>query len=156
MSSTEAKDTLREKHLATIQAIISRMAGNSLEVRKWTVGVISVILGFSVDKADARLALLAFVAALVFWYLDSFYLYQERLFRTLFERVRFAPVAQLEAQPYFLNPDYEKGAKAFPPPRDADIPAEQSVLEVALRDGLIQLHWLAVVITLGAALYLRN
>jgi hypothetical protein len=153
MTPAEAKDPLREKHLATIQAIISRMAGNSFEIRKWSVGIVTAVLGFTVDKANWRLAFLAFVAALVFWYLDSFYLYQERRFRTLFERVRQAPVADLEAQPYFLNPDYRQGAAAFPPPAGAAIPAEESVLGVAFRAGLFELHWLAMLVTLFSVFY---
>jgi hypothetical protein len=153
MTPDESKDALREKHLATIQAIISRLAGNSFEVRKWSVGVITVILGFTADKADWRLAFLALLAALVFWYLDSFYLYQERRFRTLFERIRQAPVAQLEAQPYFLNPDYRAGESAFPVPSGAVIPKEETVFSVAFRDGLVQLHWLTIVVTLCAVYY---
>jgi hypothetical protein len=153
MTPDEARDSLREKHVATIQPIITRMAGNSFEVRKWSVGIVTAILGFTVDKADWRLAFLGFIAALVFWYLDSFYLYQERRFRILFERVRLAPVSQLEAQPYFLNPDYGAGAAAFPPPTGAAIPNEKSVISVAFRDGLVQLHWLAVLVTLSAVCY---
>jgi hypothetical protein len=153
MTSTEAKDALREKHLATIQAIVSRMAGNSFEVRKWSVGVITAVLGFTVDKADWRLAALALVAALVFWYLDSFYLYQERNFRVLFERVRQAPVSDLEAQPYFLDPDYRRGAAAFPPPASAAIPPAETVMKVAFRTGLFELHWMAIIVTLFSVIY---
>jgi hypothetical protein len=153
MTPAEARDPLREKHLATIQPIISRMAGNSFEIRKWAVGVITAVLGFTVDKANWRLAFLAFIAALVFWYLDSFYLYQERRFRTLFERVRQSSVPALEAQPYFLDPDYVRGAAVFPPAANVVIPAKESVLGVAFRAGLFELHWLAMVVTLFAVFY---
>jgi len=59
-----------------IQAIVTRKGGNSFEVRKCSVGIITAVLGFTVDKAEWKLGVLALVAALVFWYLNSFYLYQ--------------------------------------------------------------------------------
>ena len=114
MTSVEAKDTLREKHIEILQGIISRMAGNSFEVKKWSVGVVTALLGFSMEKGDWRFAVLSVFPALVFWYLDAFYLYQERLFRTLHERVRQATVLELEAHPYFLNPEFDAGATAYP------------------------------------------
>ena len=156
MTTLEAKDTLREKHLEMIESVDARMAGNSFEVRKWSVGLVTAVLGFSVDKSDWRLALLASAAAVVFWYLDSFYLYQERRFRVLFERVRHATVLQLEAHPYFLNPEYQAGAIAFPPSHGASIPSKESVFRVAFRDGLIQLHMLAIVLPLFVAHYLHK
>jgi hypothetical protein len=153
MTNADAKNEVRTKHLEMLQAVITRLAGNSFEVRKWSVGIVSFILGFTVDKADWHLAALAFVAAMVFWYLDSFYLYQERSFRTLFERVRNAPLTELEATPYFLNPDWDKGAIAFPPPTGVTIPPKETVFGVAFRDGLIELHWLALVVCLFAMFY---
>ena len=54
MTSAEAKDTLREKHLGMIKAIIARMAGNSFEVRKWSVG--NCVGGFRVQPGQVGLA----------------------------------------------------------------------------------------------------
>lgn len=156
MTSIEAKDPLRKKHLDMIQRVIARMGRNSFDVRKWSVGIVTLVLGFSLDTADWRLALLASIVALVFWYLDAFYLYQERRFRTLFERIRQATVLQLEDKPYFMNPDWDAGASAFPPPAGATIPSKESVFAVAFRDGLVQLHWIAIAIPLIVAGYLHS
>lgn len=152
MTSAEANSPLREKHLVMIQGIISRMAGNSLETRKWTVSTVAAVIAFSLNKSSWQLALLGAVVAAVFWYLDSFYLYQERRFRSLFERIRHATIAQLEADPWFLNPDYNAGARSFPVSQP--IPRDISVIRMAFRDGLIQLHGMAVLLPLALGVYL--
>ena len=72
-----------------IQAIVNRMAANSLECKKWSVALASAFLGWAaVQTNDRSVIAVAFLPPLAFWYLDGFYLNQERLFRKLYDTVR--------------------------------------------------------------------
>ena len=71
----------RITHLQMIEAVIDRMAANSLRMKEWFVTVGSAIVGFAVTKGNLTLALVALGPLVLFWVLDAFYLYQERLFR---------------------------------------------------------------------------
>ena len=67
-----------------------------------------------------------------------------------------ATVPELEDKPYYMDPDWDRGAAAFPPPAGGTIPTNESVFALAFRDGLIQLHWLAIGIPLIVARYLSK
>src|SRR2546421_7632316 len=71
-----------------IQAVISRLAGNSFLMKGWAITVSGAFLGFGVDRNDSELAAGAVVAILVFGGLDTYYLRTERLFRVLYDQVR--------------------------------------------------------------------
>jgi hypothetical protein len=89
------------KHLELIQGVINRLAGNSFSVKTWAVGLIAVLGGLAAKDADARLACALLFPALCFWWLDAYYLRQERLFRKLYEK---AIEGDAKAPLYSLNP----------------------------------------------------
>jgi hypothetical protein len=159
MTEAEATTELRVKHLDYIQQIVTRLAGNSFMIRGWSVTVIAAVLALSKEKSDWRFALLAIVPAIVFWFLDSLYLWQERRFRALHDRVRFASTAQLTANPYFLGPDFVAGEAVFP--QDPALPAQGrphdpgTQWSVAWSLGLCEFHIFLVLIIVFAALYLN-
>jgi hypothetical protein len=78
----------RIKHLDMIQAVVSRLAGNSFAVKGWALTVAGAFLGFAVSRREPRLALLGLLPVIVFWGLDAYFLQAERMFRALHERVR--------------------------------------------------------------------
>jgi hypothetical protein len=61
-----------------VQDIIKRMATNSFSVKTWTITLIVATLLF---KGTNNHILIAFIPLFAFWFLDSYYLQQERLFR---------------------------------------------------------------------------
>ncbi len=75
-----------------IQRVIDRLAGNSAQIKSWTIAVLAALLLFSQstivgsDRAYGGAGMI--VLALVFWGLDGYYLYQERLFRRLYDETR--------------------------------------------------------------------
>lgn len=86
------------EHLKMIQDVINRMAANSFRLRGWSVVLLGAWLVFitrtmviSIVNETQEVVLLAFVVAvpflLLFW-LDGYYLWQERLFRRLYDDVR--------------------------------------------------------------------
>lgn len=75
------------EHLKMLQTVITRMASNSFSVKTWCVTLVSALLGLSAK--DARyMVFVAFLPVLMFWWLDAFFLQQERLFRKLYDHVR--------------------------------------------------------------------
>ena len=77
----------RIKHLELIQSIITRMNTNSFQIKSWTVTLISAILALYASTKNANFILLGIFPAIVFWFLDAYYLTQERRFRGLYDNV---------------------------------------------------------------------
>jgi hypothetical protein len=77
-------------HLEMIQGVIARMSQNSLTLKELSVGIVSAIfaLAASKDVLSRDLCLVAFLPAITFWWLDAFFLCQERKFRSYFDAVR--------------------------------------------------------------------
>lgn len=79
----------KRKHLEFIQNAINRMASNSFMLKTWTVLLISAMLAFFARSGEIGWYAIAVIAPLLaFWGLDGFFLSQERLFRSLYDRVR--------------------------------------------------------------------
>lgn len=76
------------KHLEMIQGVINRLASNSFRIKGWSVVLVTALLALSAQNGSARMALVSLIPVLVFWWLDGYYLSQERLFRALFDCVR--------------------------------------------------------------------
>ena len=75
------------KHMDYIQSAISRMASNSFYLKGWNVTIIAAIVALSFKESDWRIYACALVLNVVFWFLDAYYLKQERLFRELYHKI---------------------------------------------------------------------
>jgi hypothetical protein len=77
------------KHLEFLHGIINRMANCSFLLKGWSVIIVAALLALSTATQE-KIALIAisFVPVLVFWILDGYYLWQERLFRAVYNAVR--------------------------------------------------------------------
>jgi len=80
-------DEDRRKHLEMVQAVITRLAGNSFAIKAWAVTLITVLAALATKDGDIRLAFPLLLAAVCFWGLDAYYLRQERLFRKLYGKI---------------------------------------------------------------------
>lgn len=76
------------KHLEMIQGIVDRMASNSFMLKGWCVTLIVAIIAISIKESNIRLYFITLIPLLAFWVLDSYYLYQEKLFRRLYDDIR--------------------------------------------------------------------
>lgn len=76
------------RHLEMIQGIINRMAGNSFALKGWAVTLVAGIFVLAGKDTDKLYFLVAYIPVVVFWWLDAYYLLQERLYRSLYEKVR--------------------------------------------------------------------
>ena len=82
------KDYDKKKHLEFIQLAINRMATNSFILKGWNVTLIVGLFALALNKLSYKYLFLAILPAIAFWGLDAYYLYQERLFRELYDHVR--------------------------------------------------------------------
>ncbi len=89
---SEPKHENLHKELDLIQTVVSRLAQNSFLVKGWSITLVSILLALCKDdllptaKPTWVLAL-TLTIWLAFWYLDAYFLRQERLFRKLYEHV---------------------------------------------------------------------
>lgn len=82
------------KSLDYIQNIIDRQASNSFKIKGWTVALVVVALLF---RSNRYQFLSAFVPLFGFWYLDAYYLRQERKFRELYNwMIKEQPETRIE------------------------------------------------------------
>lgn len=76
------------KHLELVQGVINRMASNSFMLKGWAVTLVAGIFVLAAKDADKLYFLVAYVPVIIFWGLDAYYLLQERLYRSLYDKVR--------------------------------------------------------------------
>lgn len=94
------------KHLEFIQNIIERQAKNSFLLKGWTITVVAAVFTF-VPKSDPIIQILSVYSLIfIYWMLDSYYLWQERLFRALYNHVRV-----LEENEIDFNMDVKRFSK---------------------------------------------
>jgi hypothetical protein len=75
------------KHLEFIQAVISRMATNSFLFKGWAITIAAALSAFGAVETRAGLLTIALVSTVMFWALDGYYLWLERGFIDLHNRV---------------------------------------------------------------------
>ncbi len=128
------------KHLELIQSVITRMAGNSFQIKAWGVALVAALLGFGVDRESAAIAGVAVFPALVFLWLDAYYLRQERLFRKLYDAVRQGKLTAATDAFTMNTNDYRKRVDSWP--------------RTMLASTIWPLHACTVVAAVGVAIYL--
>lgn len=84
------------KHLEFIQAIINRLAGNSFWVKGWTLTLVAGLLAIATKSINTKLIVVAYIPVIFFWVLDGYFLWQERLFRSLYNEVRIKKEEQID------------------------------------------------------------
>lgn len=75
------------KHLEFIQAAIARMATNSSLFKGWAVTIAAALAAFSAVNTVEGLLAIALVSTAMFWGLDGYYLWLERGFVALHNKV---------------------------------------------------------------------
>lgn len=75
------------KHLEFIQSTVTRMNQNSFQIKGWMITLVSALLALYASSGKAAYILIAIVPTCVFWFLDAYYLQQERRFRGVYNDV---------------------------------------------------------------------
>ena len=76
------------KHLEFLQSIVNRLATDSFRLKGWAVVLVSALVVLLAREGRIEIAPVALAPAIVFWGLDGYFLWQERLFRALYDHVR--------------------------------------------------------------------
>lgn len=84
------------KHLEMLQNIIDRMADNSFSLKGWSVVLVSALFALAASDSNTHFVYLAYLPSIMFWILDGYFLWQERLFRKLYDRVRTASESEID------------------------------------------------------------
>lgn len=79
---------IKIKHLEMIQNIINRMASNSFLLKGWSVVLVSALFALAAKDTNTYFIYLAYFPAVAFWILDGYFLWQERLYRKLYDKIR--------------------------------------------------------------------
>lgn len=72
-------------HLTILQDVIRRMAGNSASCKNWCILLVAAILVLVARTGAPAFALLALIPALLFLFLDAYYLALEQAFRRSYD-----------------------------------------------------------------------
>jgi len=98
------------KHLEFLQAVITRMNNNSFQMKGWMVTIVSALLAVYAGTGNNSFVLVATVPTVIFWFLDTYYLWQERKFRGVYNDV--AGITNTNKIALFaMRPDLYTGGK---------------------------------------------
>lgn len=75
------------RFLEMIQGIMTRMSSNSFMLKGWAVTLVAGIFVLADRDSNPLYFLIAYVPAVLFWFLDSYYLMLERQYKHFYEIV---------------------------------------------------------------------
>jgi len=104
LSREELKQFMIEE-LKIVQDIIKRMALNSFLIKGWTITLVVATLLLKGEKFQS---FIAFIPILVFWYLDAYFLWLERLYRRLYDWIA---KNRLNTAEFLFDMDYRRFIK---------------------------------------------
>ena len=76
------------KHLEFIQGVINRLASDSFRMKGWCVVLVAALFILLAREDHVEFAAVALIPVIAFWGLDGYFLWQERLYRALYDHVR--------------------------------------------------------------------
>lgn len=102
------------KHLEFIQNIVTRMNTNSFQIKSWTITIVSALLAIYASTKNSCFVLIGIFPTIIFWFLDTYYLTQERKFRGLYNDVAEVSENPKQIKPFEMRPDlYTKGKYSY-------------------------------------------
>lgn len=86
------------------------MGGNSFLLKGWTVTVSIALFALAGASAKPIFVLIALFPAISFWGLDAYYLWQERLYRALYDALRLSSTSENPSivEPFLLSTEKYK------------------------------------------------
>ena len=99
------------KHLEFIQNVITRMNTNSFQIKGWCIVIVSAFIAIYASTKDTYFFIAAVFPTIIFWFLDAYYLNQERKFRGLYNDVAGVTENPKEIKLFAMRPDLYVGGK---------------------------------------------
>lgn len=101
----------KTKHLEFIQNVITRMNTDSFQIKGWSIVIVSALLAVYASTNSNNLFLVSVFPTIVFWFLDAYYLNQERKFRGLYNDVAGVTEEPKDIKLFEMRPDLYLGGK---------------------------------------------
>ena len=78
------------KHLEMIQGVINRLGYNSFSIKAWSMAILVAGIAFitKTEEQPQGIILVFLIPVFGFWILDAYFLWQERLFRKVYDDIR--------------------------------------------------------------------
>jgi hypothetical protein len=95
-------------HLNMLQAVITRLAGNSAQCKTWCVAIVSALFGLAGATRSGRIAAAAIIPIAVFGFVDAAYLANEKAYRDLYNTI----VGKIRDRSYGLADRFNLSAPA--------------------------------------------
>ena len=96
------------KHLEFIQGVINRLASDSFRMKGWCVVLVAALFILLAREGRIEFIAVALIPVIAFWGLDGYFLWQERLYRALYDHVRTLEEDQIDfsmdADPFRTGP----------------------------------------------------
>jgi len=102
-------DAEKIKHLEFIQNIITRLNTNSFQIKSMTITIVAALLAVYVSTNNSYFIMLPLLPTMLFWFLDAYYLQQERKFRGLYNDVAGATPNSTPIKSFEMRPELYKG-----------------------------------------------
>lgn len=131
------------KHLEFIQAVITRMNTNSFQIKGWTITIVAALLAVYASTKNEMFVLVSLLPVFGFWFLDSFYLMQERKFRGLYNDVAGISENPKNIKPFEMRPDMYVGGT-------------YSYFKVFRSPTILKMYMPLALILIGTFLYLES
>ena len=77
----------KRQHLEFIQNIITRMNTNSFQIKGLAITIVTALMAIYASTQNVTFIFLGIPPIILFWFLDSYYLQQERKFRGVYNDV---------------------------------------------------------------------
>jgi hypothetical protein len=103
-------DESKQQHLEFIQNVITRMNTNSFQIKGMAVTIVSALIAIYASTSNTIFVFLGIAPTLLFWFLDSYYLQQERKFRGVYNNVAGLK-NDVEIKPYEMPIQKFKGGQ---------------------------------------------
>jgi len=101
----------KQKHLEFIQNIITRLNTNSFQIKGLAITIVAALLAVYAATLKLDFILISILPTIIFWFLDAYYLQQERKFRGLYNDVAGVSKEPKEIKLFEMRPDLYIGGK---------------------------------------------
>lgn len=99
------------KHLEFIQSIVTRLNGNSFQIKGIAITIVAALLAVYASNGKVDFILIPVLPSFIFWFLDAYYLQQERKFRGLYNDVAGLSENPKAIKDFEMRPDLYLGGK---------------------------------------------
>jgi len=133
------------KHLEFIQNIITRMNTNSFQIKGMSITITAALLALYAGSNKPLYLPIPIISTILFWFLDAYYLQQERKFRGVYN-----DVAKLS------NLEFRIDVRSFEMPIQKYVNGKYSYLNVLWSKTIWPFYFIPIIVLLFTTIILIN